>query len=245
MKDYLLDIISHTVDLGFISAVKVTGNDKDTVLDAVADDKTVVVSARFHNPVPEFQGMFGMPNLDKLKLLLNVEEYRENATLTINRQDRGTGTQEPVGIQFANTNNDFHNNYRFMTAEVVAEKLKTAKPKKSPTWVIEFEPAVSGIQRLKMQTQVHSDQRLFQVRTDKDMLKLSFGDHSTHAGEFVFHSGITGTLTKSWCWPARQVISILDMAGDKIMRISDEGLAEITVDSGLAVYRYALLAQTK
>jgi len=245
MKDYLLDIISHTVDLGFISAVKVTGNDKDTVLDAVADDKTVVVSARFHNPVPEFQGLFGMPNLDKLKLLLNVEEYRENATLTINRQDRGAGTQEPVGIQFANTNNDFHNNYRFMTAEVVAEKLKTAKPKKSPTWVIEFEPAVSGIQRLKMQTQVHSDQRLFQVRTDKDMLKLSFGDHSTHAGEFVFHSGITGTLTKSWCWPARQVISILDMAGDKIMRISDEGLAEITVDSGLAVYRYALLAQTK
>jgi hypothetical protein len=245
MKDYLLDIISHTVDLGFISAVKVTGNDKDTVLDAVADDKTVVVSARFHNPVPEFQGLFGMPNLDKLKLLLNVEEYRENATLTINRQDRGAGTQEPVGIQFANANNDFHNNYRFMTAEVVAEKLKTAKPKKSPTWVIEFEPAVSGIQRLKMQTQVHSDQRLFQVRTDKDMLKLSFGDHSTHAGEFVFYSGITGTLTKSWCWPARQVISILDMAGDKIMRISDEGVAEITVDSGLAVYRYALLAQTK
>jgi hypothetical protein len=246
MRDYLLDVVKNTYDLGCITAVKVTGNDQETTLDAVADDRTVVLHARFHAPVAEFQGLFGMPNLDKLKILLNLQEYRENAVISVNRHDRsGTGKPEPVGLHFANPAGDFQNDYRFMTSEVVAEKLRTAKPKKSPTWVIEFEPAVASIQRLKMQAQAHSDEPLFQVRTEKDLLKLSFGDHSTHAGEFVFQTGISGKLTQHWSWPARQVISILDLAGDKVMRISDEGVAEITVDSGLAVYRYALLAQTK
>jgi len=246
MKDYLLDIVRNTYDLGCISAVKVTGNEKTTALDAVAEDRTVVLNAQFHSPVPEFIGLFGMPNLDKLKILLNLQEYRENAVISVNRHDRaGNGQVEPVGLHFANPAGDFHNDYRFMTSDVVAEKLKTAKPKKAPTWLIEFEPTVAGIQRLKMQAQAHSDEPLFQVKTDQDRLKFSFGDHSTHAGEFVFHAGITGRLQHNWSWPAKQVISILDLAGDKIMRISDEGIAEITVDSGLAVYRYALLAQTK
>lgn len=96
-----------------------------------------------------------------------------------------------------------------------------------------------------MQAQAHSDEPLFQVKTDQDRLKFSFGDHSTHAGEFVFHAGITGRLQHNWSWPTKQVISILDLTGDKVMRLSDEGIAEITVDSGLATYRYALLAQTK
>lgn len=246
MKDHLLDIVSNTFDLGFVSAVKITGTAKETTLDAVAEDRTVVVSAQFHSPVPEFLGLFGMPNLDKLKILLNLAEYRENAVITVNRQDRdGSGNTEPVGLHFSNPAGDFQNDYRFMTSQVVAEKLKTAKPKKAPTWLIEFEPTIAGVQRLKMQAQAHSDEPLFQVKTDQDRLKFSFGDHSTHAGEFVFHAGITGRLQHAWSWPARQVISILDLTGDKIMRISDEGIAEITVDSGIAVYRYALLAQTK
>jgi hypothetical protein len=244
MRDHLLDIVSNTFDLGCITAVKITGTATETALDAVAEDRTVVISAQFHNTVPEFIGLFGMPNLDKLKILLNLQEYRENAVITVNRQTRN-GTDEPVGLHFANSSGDFQNDYRFMTSEVVAEKLRTAKPKKSPNWVIEFAPAVASIQRLKMQAQAHSDEPLFQVKTDGDRLKLSFGDHSTHAGEFIFHTGITGKLNQTWSWPAKQVISILDLAGDKVMRISDEGIAEISVDSGMASYRFALLAQTK
>jgi len=41
------------------------------------------------------------------------------------------------------------------------------------------------------------------------------------------------------------VISILDLTGDKVMKISDDGAAMIAVDSGLAVYNYILPAQSK
>jgi hypothetical protein len=37
----------------------------------------------------------------------------------------------------------------------------------------------------------------------------------------------------------------MDLPGDKIVKISDAGATEITVDSGLAVYRYLLPAQAK
>ena len=74
---------------------------------------------------------------------------------------------------------------------------------------------------------------------------FSFGDASTHAGEFVFEAGVTGKLKQSWSWPVTQVMSILALAGDKTIRIADAGAMQITVDSGLAEYNYILPAQSK
>ena len=243
MRDHLLDLVEHTYDLGCIDLIKITGTDKETVIDGIAEDKSVVVQGRFLAPVPEFIGTFGMPNLAKLKILLNLGEYRENAEITVTRQDRN-GVQTPVGLHFKNASGDFKNDYRFMTSEIIAEKLKTAKFR-GANWNIEFEPTVAGIQRLKMQAQANAEENNFQAKTDKDTLKFFFGDHSTHAGEFVFHAGITGSLKRAWAWPVKQVISILDLTGDKTVRISDDGAAMITVNSGIAEYNYILPAQSK
>jgi hypothetical protein len=40
-------------------------------------------------------------------------------------------------------------------------------------------------------------------------------------------------------------MSILNLHGDKTMRIADAGALNITVDSGIAVYEYILPAQSK
>jgi Cu2+-containing amine oxidase len=52
-------------------------------------------------------------------------------------------------------------------------------------------------------------------------------------------------LKHSWSWPVKQIIGILDLTGDKVMRISDDGATQITVNSGLAEYNYILPAQSK
>lgn len=243
MRDYLLDLVEHTHDLGCIDLVKITGTAKETVIDGIAEDRSVVVQGRFITPVADFIGTFGMPNLVKLKILLNLQEYRENADITVRRQERN-GEQAPVGLHFKNAAGDFKNDYRFMTGEIVAEKLKTAKFR-GANWNIEFEPTVAGIQRLKMQAQANAEENTFQTRTEAGDLKFMFGDHSTHAGEFVFHPGVTGELKRAWAWPVKQVISILDLTGDKTVRISDDGAAMITVNSGIAEYNYILPAQSK
>ena len=240
MKDYLLDLVQHTFDLGCIDLVKITGDDASTAINGLAEDKSVVVEGQFHNPVADFIGTFGMPNINKLKILLNLPEYRENAKLSITKQ--ATGALD--GLNFENAVGDFKNSYRFMSSAIVAEKLKTVKFK-GVTWHIEFEPTVAGIQRLRMQAQANAEESVFQAKTEDGDLKLYFGDHSTHAGNFVFHPGVSGQLKRAWSWPVLQVQAILGLVGDKTMRISDDGAMQITVDSGIAVYNYILPAQTK
>ena len=240
MKDHLLDLVEHTHDLGVIDLVKITGDDKSTVIGGLAEDRSVVVEGAFAQPHADFMGTFGMPNLSKLKVLLNLQEYRENAQLSLTKKNTGVAD----GINFVNATGDFKNNYRFMAAEIVNEKLKTVKFK-GVNWHIEFTPTVAAIQRLKMQAQANAEEVNFTAKTDNGDLKFSFGDHSTHSGNFVFHPGVTGTLKRAWSWPIKTVISILDLTGDKTFRISDDGAAQITVDSGLAVYNYILPAQSK
>jgi hypothetical protein len=243
MKDYLQDIVQHTHGLGIIDLVKITGTDQETVIDAIAEDRSVIVQAKFKNPVPEFVGTFGMPNLGKLNTILNIPEYKENAKLSINSQDRN-GDQVPVGIHFENKGGDFKNDYRFMTSEVINEKLKSVKFK-GVKWNVEITPAVQSIQRMKFQASANAEETTFVAKTEGDKLKFFFGDHSSHAGNFVFQDAVTGTLTKAWNWPVSAVISILSLPGDKQLKFSDEGAAMIVVDSGIATYNYILPAQQK
>jgi hypothetical protein len=243
MKDYLQDIVAHTHALGIIDLVKITGTDQETTVEAIAEDRSVIVQAKFNNPVPEFVGLFGMPNLGKLNTILNIPEYKENAQLTILSQDRN-GKQVPVGLHFENKAGDFKNDYRFMVSEVISDKLKTVKMK-TLKWNVELEPTVASIQKMKFQAQANSEETTFIVKTEGNKLKFFFGDHSSHAGDFVFADGITGTLSKGWPWPVGAVIGILSLPGDKKMHFSDEGAAQITVNSGIATYNYLLPAQSK
>mgnify|MGYP000554056944 CR=1 FL=1 len=243
MRDHLLDLVEHTYDLGCIDLVKITGDDKTTVIDGLAEDRSVVVQAAFKQPVSEFYGTFGMPNLSKLKVLLGLEPYKVDADISIKSQERN-GAEVPVGLHFKNQAGDFKNDYRFMTSEIIEEKLKVVKFK-GVEWNIEFEPTIAGVQRLKYQAMANAEELTFNAMSDGNDLKLEFGDHSTHAGSFIFQPDVNGKLSRTWSWPVKQFISILDLTGDKTVHISDQGAAQITVDSGLAVYQYILPAQSK
>jgi hypothetical protein len=244
MKDYLQDIVQHTHGLGVIDLVKITGDDKTTVIEALSEDRNVIVQGQFNNPVPEFVGLFGMPNLGKLNTILNIPEYKEDAKISLTTQDDGAGVQIPGGLHFENKAGDFKNDYRFMVSKVISDKLKTVKMK-NVKWNVEITPTVASLQKLKYQSQANSEENNFIVKTENNKVKFFFGDHSSHAGDFVFADGVTGTLTKSWPWPVGVVISILALPGDKTMRFSDEGVAQITVNSGIATYNYLLPAQSK
>ena len=243
MKDYLKDLIDHTHGLGNIDLIKVTGTDTETIINAIAEDKSVIVSGTFKAPIGDFIGVFGMPNLSKLKTIIGFDEYDENAKITVTRTERD-GVDTPTVIHFETKSNDFINDYRLMNKSIVEEKVKNVMFK-GANWNVEFEPTVAGVQRLKKQASANSEEKNFTTRTENGDLKIFFGDPSTHSGNFVFQAGVTGTLGKSWMWPVKEFLSIMDLVGDKTVRISDAGAAEITVDSGLATYRYLLPAQAK
>jgi hypothetical protein len=243
MKDILQDIVAHTHSLGFLPLVKISGEDKTTTIESMAEDRSVIVSATAHKPVAEFKGTFGMPNLDKLNLHLKNPEYKENAQINVVTADRN-GTVVPTGLHFENQAGDFQNDYRFMNSDIINEKLKSVKFK-GAAWDVEFEPTLSSIQRLKLQAEAHNEESVFQVRTDSGNLVVFFGDAASHAGSFVFQANVTGKLKHTWAWPVTQVRSILNLGGKVTMKIADAGAMQITVDSGIAEYNYILPAQSK
>lgn len=242
MKDYLLDIVEHTVDIGCVDAVKIKSDAKSTVIYGIGAEQVLIMHGQFKTPTSDLQGTAGMPNLNKLKILLNLSIYREDLRIYVtNRADNN----EPEFIHFENAVGDFHNSYRLM-AKNVADSLIPDSVFNEPSWDLDFVPSDSAIQRLKMQAQAHSDQPHFQTKTEKGTLKFLFGNISTHGGDFVFEANAGGDLKRSRSYPVAQVLNILSLTGDKRVRISDAGGAMlIDVDSGLADYQYIIPAQSK
>ena len=242
MKDILQDVVAHTHALGFLSLVKVS-NDEGTAIDSMAEDRSVILTGTTANPVNEFKGTFGMPNLDKLALHLKNPEYKDNAKIDVVEAERN-GELIPTHIHFENATGDFENDYRFMNKAIIEEKLKTVKFK-GATWEVTINPSMASIARMKLMSAAHSEEPTFNVKTTDGNLVFSFGDASTHAGEFVFQHGVEGSLQHQWSCPVAQVQAILNLDGDVTMSISDQGAMKISVNSGMATYDYILPAKSK
>ena len=243
MKDILQDIVAHTNKLGFLNIVKVTGTDSKTRIESMAEDRSVIMQAETTNPYPEMVATFGMPQLEKLRYLLDGKEYQDDAVIELTIAQRN-GETVPVGLHFENKDGDFKNDYRFMNHELINEKLKTVKFR-GVKWDVEVTPAISSIQRFQFQAGANTEHTTFLAKTDQTNLVFSFGDASSHAGEFVFAKDVAGKLNKGWTWPVMPILSILKVAdaNNTTMSFSNEGAMQITLDSGLAVYKYIIPAQ--
>lgn len=243
LQSLLCDIVGHTHNLGVLNLVKITSDDQVTKITAMSDDRTVIMFGETNQSYPEFNGVFGMSQLNKLKYLVEGPEYKENPVIQVVRDTRN-GVDIPVGLHFENSTGDFKNDYRFMNAEIVEDKLKNITFR-GAKWDVELSPTLQAIQRFQFQASVNSEYNIVLIKTDKDNLKFVFGDQGSHGGEFVFAAGINGKLTKNYTWPISALLSILKIAdvNNCLISISDLGALQITMDSGIAVYKYIIPAQ--
>ena len=81
MIDILKDIVKHTHGLGFLDLVKITGDSKETAIDSMAEDRSVILQGSFHKPQAEMSGTFGMPQMGKLDIHLKCPEYKDKAKI--------------------------------------------------------------------------------------------------------------------------------------------------------------------
>jgi len=245
MIDILKDIVKHTHGLGFLDLVKITGTSDSTAIDSMAEDRSVILQGSFHKAQSGMIGTFGMPQLNKLDIHLKCPEYKDKANISVITGTRN-GAETPTGIHFENEKGDFKNDYRFMNAEIINEKLKTVKFK-GVKWDVEIEPTVSSVQRFNFQSVANTEHNSFVVRTQDGNLIFTFGDQSSHGGEFVFATDVKGTLNKGWSWPVAQVLQILKLSDSAkvTLHFSNEGAMQVSVDSGLGKYQYIIPAQAQ
>ena len=109
----------------------------------------------------------------------------------------------------------------------------------------ELTPSIPSIHRFKLMNAAHSEEIIFTVKTHGTDLIFSFGDSSSHAGQFVFQDNIKGSLKRDLCWPIAEIQSIFNLNGDMTMSLSNDGVMKLSVDSGLAQYDYFCPAQVK
>lgn len=245
-RDIVQDIVKHTAGLGFITSVKVTGTDESTTLDAMDADRTVILQAKLHNTVEEFNGEFGLGNLGFLAGVTALGNYQtDDATVEVVARDRN-GVSSPDHLMFrdADGNTD---QYRFMSKEIIEQTLQTVKFK-GVEWDVTLEPTKAKVNELQQVAGIYGGiEPNFTVKTEGSDLIVTVGAaDGSFTGKRTFAKNVTGEITEGYAWPLAQVLAILKlgMSGTCVMQISKKGALMISVDSGIGKYDYILPALT-
>jgi hypothetical protein len=249
MRDILKDIVKHTHSLGIIQAVKVTTEGDETKIDALDDNRSVVLKGRLHNKVDALTGKVGFGRLSVLQGYLNysgedTEGKKVDADIVVNKEERN-GEASPASISFK-MNGGFESNYRLIRSEVVDDQIKTANFK-GAKWDVEFMPTQKAVNDLRYFDGVlGGNDSLFTVKKVNGNLIFSIGSNGTDKVDLPFALNVSGELKAAWSYPLRTVNTILRLADTSNMTIkfSDQGAMMIQVDSGLGVYDYILPAKT-
>ena len=246
-RDVVQDIVKHTAGLGFIQAVKVTGSETETVLDAMDAERTVILKAKLHNVEPDFQGEFGLGNLGFLSGISGLANYAsDDATVNVIKRDKN-GVSSPDALKFkdADGNTD---QYRFMSKEIIEQTLQTVKFK-GAEWDITFEPTKQKVSELQAIAGIYGGiEPNFTVKTeDGDLIVTVGAADGSYTGKRTFAKNVNGEINQGFAWPLSQVLAILKlgMSGTCVMQIAaSRGALQISVDSGIAKYDYILPAQS-
>ena len=233
-RDILKDLIEHTLGFDGVDTIKVTGTDKETSINTVSEDRKVIISGKFKTPVDEFTGVFGIPQIIKLKTILSFsDEYNEDAVISMTMKNMN-GVDYPVAIRFQNKDSDFVNEHRLMSKSIVDEKIIEVVFA-GATWDINFEPSIAGVTRLKKQFMVHNEETAFSTKVENGALVISFGNVATHNANFIFQPTIVGKSKQTLEWPVKHFLKVMDLQGDKRIYISDQGAMKIIVDTAVTV----------
>ena len=242
IKSVLMDIVKHTSGLGIIDNVKITGTDDGTTIAAMDANKTVILTGKMHDTVPEFVGDFGMGNLGLLTSLMRLSNYQDaSASIEVVRQDRN-GEELPVNLVFKDGEGG-KDQYRFMSREVIDQAMKVATFK-GANWDVTVTPAAKRISQLAEVAGIYSGvDPAFSVKTEDGNLVLEVGStEGGVTGRRVFAENIEGNLSTTWSWPLSQFLAIVKLGGTIAIQFSNQGVCQINVDSGLGVYSYIMPA---
>lgn len=243
MKDFLTDIVKHTVPLAAFEHIRVDGTDTETKLSSTEKERSVVLRAKLHAAVPEFNGTFGIPNINLLNTLLSIPEYQDDkAKIAVDRRAIN-GTDQPTAVKFENSTGDFKNDFRLMASNII-ENIEPLLKFNVTSWPVSFEPTVAAQQRLKYQTGANPEEKAVTFRVEGGEVKAMLGDSSSHSGSFVFQTGVDPKAKETIVVPVLAVNAILALSGNKTIQMGGPGMM-ISVDSGVANYDYIIPMLTK
>jgi hypothetical protein len=245
MREILLDIIRHTHGLGFLDTVKVIGTDKETAIESMASDRSVILKGSLNSPSKDLDGEFGMSRFNILSGFLNFANFKaDDATLTIKRAKRDD-KQVPEELQFKDSQGQSAI-YRFMSADVIPAQAKFL----GTTWDVSFEPTRSKFQEFSQLSGVlGSVENHFLVKVVDKQLRFYIGEEGSTSDKafLIMDPAVEGELKTDLFWPISETLSILKLGLDENIKISftSKGAMQIVMTSAEATYQYLLPAHKR
>lgn len=250
LKDNLKDILDHTHGLGFIEAVKISGKSDETKIQAMSEDRSVVLSGELKENLEELDGhIIGMARMSVLQGYLNFGPFMtDGTTVDITKQKRITGEEQPSQVDFK-SDNGHKASYRFMGEEVAKEQIRVPKFK-GADWDLTVTPKKKRIREFNQLTNILGPyEATFSPRLNGDTLELVIGKGTTDSGTIPLAEEVESVteINEDLEWPLKEVIAIMKL-GEKEhleMSISNQGMLQITMKSGIGNYKYLLPARSK
>ena len=244
MKDYLLDIVNHTVPVGsdVFQQLKIIGDDGSTEFQSSDQNKRVILKAKAKNEISEFQGTFGIPNLNLLNSILKIPEYEESPNIQLVKETKN-GVEVPSEIHFKSKNGDFENRFRLLSAAVINSKEKELSMKVND-WPIKFEPTVANYQRLSHQATANPEEIAVEFHVHNGTIEAKLGDEGNHNGKFMFQSGVDESMNFKIYIPVQILLNLLKLNGDKTIFINKLAMM-VRVDSNMIEYDYIMPSLSK
>jgi hypothetical protein len=244
-KNVVADIVKKIGGLGFVETLRVTGTADDTKIEAIDNDKTVIIKAKTKDVQTDLVGEFGIANLQLLNGLLNFASYKtDDATFSVKKRDVN-GKQVPEEFEFRDANK-LGANFRLMNANLVPEQPLVADIK----WDVTFVPSKAKIQEFQGLAGLYSQfDQFFSVKTVDGNLVFSIGEEgsATHRASLVFEQDIEGELKGELLWPISQFLSILKAAdgNEHSVGITSKGALLVSVKTELTEFNFILPARRR
>ena len=226
--------------------VKIKGSTESTEIETVDADKTVILKGSTNNPVIDFaDATVGLSRMAVLKGYLQYPGFdKEDSTVTVQTQERN-GEQVPVEVAFTSTEGtDAH--YRFMLADVINQQLKDIKFK-GAEFDVTIQPSKKMMQDLSYFNNVLAAYEAnFMPKTEEGALYFYVGAEGSDRTKILINNNVEGEINTDWNWPLDIVLKILRLSdnAEVDMSFNNQGLLQITVNSGMGVYTYLLPARS-
>jgi hypothetical protein len=241
MKDVLFDMVRQVAPL--FEAVRVTGTDNGTKVEAYTDDKSLFLIGRLKDATPEFAGEFGIGSLSTLKGLLDFPPYKaEDAKFMVHR--------------FARDDLDFVSEFQFKDGKGAGTRFKTMSPRmvgeqatiKNIDWELTMTPSKAKIEEIAKLSVLLSDvDKTFGLKVENGTLFLTIGGNSEvrHAATVILvEDDVDGKLLNAnpWFYNTAQLLSILKNTGnhESSVKFSSRGVIGIVVETEKGEYTYYL-----
>jgi len=247
ISEVLSDVLAHTHGLGFVEMAKITSEDGETKIEAMDEDKTVVIYGKLNDELTEVAGTVGLSRMAVLQGYLKFPPYSESgSTVEIVTQERN-GEQVPAEVKFGSSTGH-KASYRFMSKDVADEQIKVPLFK-GVEWDVVITPTEENMKDLSYFNGVLGGfEPVFTAKTEGTDLKLFIGSGAADRATVPFASGVSGSITGSLSWPLVETLAILKLAAkaeDCTMSFSNKGALKIELGTAFAKYEYILPARSR